>query len=128
MKTKHKKNTPPPQPKEPGPIMRSICAALRERAPSLLSHMRRDGDWLWYCGPSLKEYPQARAILKELGFRFAKFGHQIKGTKFVGTWGHSCDHPTRFKRRHTPESTTTQAEPASQPIPDVASEVAELDL
>ncbi len=90
-----------PRPRAPVPV-ETLVATLRERSPALLSHCRIDGAWLWYCGPSLKDYPEARALLSSLGFRFARRGHPIKGTPHVGSWGHACAHPTPFRRHRTP--------------------------
>ena len=82
-------------------------------APHLAVHLRPDGSWLWYCGPSLKEDPAARETLKNLGFRFAKAGHVMPDKQTRSFWGHSCDRPTRRRRRHRFTSAEKEADDTS---------------
>lgn len=87
-------------------------------------------DWLWIVteiGPLHKKCECAectrrkgiRESVKEIGFRFAMGGHPLK-SGVVSYWGHSCDHPVRFKRRgktSKPGDGTVEDKP-SPPISD----------
>lgn len=75
-----------------------VMAQLGAKAPHLAENCYIDRDWVWYCGPSLQPKPDDRAILKELGFRWSKGGHQMPDGVTVGSWGHSCQKPM-FPRR-----------------------------
>ena len=92
---------------------------VHDEIPALYTHMFLDGEWVWYCGPSLAgaDNKNTRETLKEIGFRFAFKGHAMKGadgqpTKVMGSWGHSCARPMGFKRKgKTPD--TTEADGAT---------------
>ena len=90
--------------------------AQSAKLPALVQHMFLDGEWIWYCGPSLAgaDNKPVREALKEIGFRFAMSGHRMRDpagnqTNVVGTWGHSCQRPLPPRRR------SHQGEPASEP-------------
>lgn len=105
-----------------------VLADIESRVPDLLDNIVPDGDWLWYCGPSLQgeENKATREALKDIGFLWAKQGHQIEATDDEGSWGHCCGHPTKFRRRgkdNTPEGSTSddnEAEETSDPFAALA--------
>lgn len=87
-----------------------VMNELQEKAPALLDHIYQDRSWLWYAGPSLApvfkdkklaEDPHKanREALRAIGFRFARAGHPLGGAGLIGSWGHSCQRPTRSKPR-----------------------------
>ena len=79
-----------------------VMASIEATLPRLLPHFFYDRDWLWYCGPSLKDDEEARTLLKQLGFRWAKKGHVMQDGVTIGTWSHSLQHPLpprRFSKR-----------------------------
>lgn len=83
-----------------------VMAQLQAKLPALVLHMFLDGEWVWYCGPSLAgdTNKPTRETLKEMGFRFAFNGHVMKdaegnATDLTGSWGNSCQHPTPTRRR-----------------------------
>ncbi len=87
---------------------------VHEDLPALYTHMFMDGEWVWYCGPSLAgaDNKNARETLKEIGFRFAFKGHPMRGadgqpTKVMGSWGHSCAKPMGFRRKGKAPNTDT---------------------
>ena len=69
-----------------------VEAKVREYSPALANCLRRDRSWVWYCGPSLKNHPKARAKMLQLGFRFAKQAHEFAdGTVDENArWFHPC--------------------------------------
>ena len=80
-------------------------AKVQAKAPGLVPHMYLDGEWIWYCGPSLQgaENKPVREAIKEIGFRFSFTGHVMRThdgspTNVKGSWGHSCLKPMRFNR------------------------------
>lgn len=90
-----------------------IMERLGSKAPHLAENCYLDREWVWYCGPSLRENPADRAVLKEMGFRWSKAGHLMPDGKTVGTWGHSCQKPM-FPRRKKPST------PAAAPVDELA--------
>ena len=77
-----------------------VMHEVREAFPDLCVYIEPERDWLWYCGPSLAgpENKPKREALKEIGFRWAKNGHETESGS-LGSWGHACLHPIPFKRR-----------------------------
>lgn len=78
----------------------AVMAEVEAKVPGLAIYIEADRDWLWYCGPSLagSANKAKREALKEIGFRFAKNGHETERGS-LGSWGHACLHPIPFKRR-----------------------------
>lgn len=97
-----------------------VMAQVQARLPALVDHMFLDGEWIWYCGPSLagEDNKPVREALKEIGFRFCFKGHPMRDaegqpTDVTGSWGHSCERPMP-RRRHSHRSNTPATEPARQ--------------
>jgi hypothetical protein len=104
--------TRPPRPRL---ALDEVLAQVQAKLPALIPHLYRDGEWLWYCGPSLAgaDNKPVRETLKEIGFRFAFSGHRMRNaageqTDIIGTWGHSCKHPTPPRRRDSRASNDTE--------------------
>lgn len=96
-----------------------VMAQVQARLPALVPHCYLDGEWIWYCGPSLAGADNAatRETLKEIGFRFAFKGHVMRDsaghpTTTVGTWGHSCQRPLPPRRRGR-QPTESESAPSS---------------
>ena len=68
--------------------------------PELHAVAETERDWVWIAAPSLAgDHNKAvRESLKAFGFRWAKGGHVLPSGR-MGTWGHACLHPTRFKHK-----------------------------
>ena len=104
-----------PKPKRPRLALDEVLAQVQARAPAIIPHLYRDGEWVWYCGPSLagNDNKPVRETLKEIGFRFAFAGHRMRDgegnqTDVIGTWGHSCKHPTPPRRRDNRANNDTE--------------------
>lgn len=70
---------------------------LMEHHPALHEVAELDRAWVWL-PVDLRQMPEARKSLLDYGFKFAHYGHPLP-SGHIGTYGHSCDAPTRFKRR-----------------------------
>ena len=80
--------------------MDEVLAILQEKWPKGAKYVHRDRQWLWYCGPSLQDYPKVRKFLgrEGLGFSYCSRGHRMPDGN-VGSWGHNCGHPIRKTRK-----------------------------
>lgn len=76
--------------------MEQVAGEVQRALPDLASGLRMDRNWLWLV--AAKPPKEQREKLKAIGFRFARDGHALE-TGEVAMWGHSCERPTRFKRR-----------------------------
>lgn len=96
-----------------------VILELEQAAPHVTAHLAADRNWLWYIGPSLKNDPGTREVMKDAGFIWAPDGHNLL-TGEVGTWGHCCGHPVKFMRRGRPEKggekRETKTETAADPF------------
>lgn len=118
------------RPPRPRLAIDEVMGQIAARLPALTPHMFLDGDWVWYCGPSLAgaDNKPVRETLKEIGFRFAINGHRMRDaqgndTAIMGTWGHSCHHPTPPRRniqRTGREADEQPASAVSSPSIDIA--------
>ena len=91
---------------KPTQQVNEVMKRVSQETPALVQHMFLDGEWVWYCGPSLAgaDNKALRESLKEIGFRFCFKGHPMKGpdgqvTNVKGSWGHSCAKPMGFRRK-----------------------------
>lgn len=109
----------------------AVLNELRTKAPQLLRHIVPDRDWLWYCGPELRGEDNAatREILKDAGFIWAKGGHEVEtedGDVLMGSWGHCCAKPVKFRRRGEKNESTDDSTTTSESDPFAA--LAELNV
>lgn len=89
---------------------------LQENHPPLHEVAELDREWIWL--PVDLRGAENKAIRESIGrkgagFRFAPNGHPLPSGK-IGTWGHSCEHPTPNKRRHKAKG----GKPKQQPKTD----------
>lgn len=78
---------------------------LNQLPPQMREHCRMDRSWLWYTGPSLRDFPKLRAHVIKLGFRFKPEGHRFAGDQAVtesAKWYHPLGQPV-FRRRPQPK-------------------------
>lgn len=68
------------------------ATTLQEAALAVVGHnkalaesLRRDRDWLWLVG-DFKDDEDARAVMKEAGYRFSRKGHEIEETGEIAHW------------------------------------------
>jgi len=95
-----------------------VMSEIAERLPSLLNYFYYDRDWLWYCGPSLKDDEASRTVLKTLGFRWAKRGHTMQDGVTIGTWSHSLQRPLP-PRRFNKQRLVTKQDESSQDLSSI---------
>ena len=87
--------------------MSEVLGLIEQKQLPIQTEAQRD--WLWLTtevGPLHKkcdcaecaERKRIREAIKEIGFKFAFHGHPLP-SGVISYWGHSCDHPVRFKRR-----------------------------
>lgn len=77
---------------------------LKQLPPQIAGHCRLDRSWLWYCGPSLKDFPKLRAHMIKVGFRFKAEGHKFAGEERVNEsakWYHPLGQPVFRARRQS---------------------------
>ncbi len=115
-----------PKPKIPQP---EVLAWLESNHPDLAPKAELDRDWVWLAVDLRSECQRQRKrdcaceacraaiakreALSDYGFRFAGRGHPLPSGA-IGTWGHSCTHPIRYKgigRGAAPPGRPTTSEP-----------------
>jgi hypothetical protein len=110
-------------PRNPMP-MEDVVLWLASEYPTL--EWEADRDWIWIttdlapvhrkceCGECTRR-AEIRKDISEIGFIFAPAGHELESGE-VGYWSHSCETPTRFKRRDNgrkPDEPSTSTESVS---------------
>lgn len=104
------------------PVIKSaeeVLAELATQCPQV--EVEQDRRWLWILGDFRGEHNDAlRTIIgrQGIGFRFTPQGHKLPSGR-VSNLGHSCDSPTRFKRKgKQTSSTSTPDQPAATEFSD----------
>lgn len=92
-----------------------VVAEVLRKCPSLVEHMFLDREWVWYCGPSLKNNAEVRTALSEIGFRFSPKGHLMPDGETIGSWGHSCLRPIFARRQNKKQSASNRLEQPTEP-------------
>lgn len=99
-----------------------VLAWLQEHHPELAAVAEVERAWVWLPVDLRGDNNKAtRESIKEFGFRWAKHGHVLPSGR-TGTWGHSADHPTRFKR-HGKDNRNNTAKTGSELDPSLAAEI-----
>lgn len=90
---------------------------LAKHHPELHASAELDRAWVWLCVDLRGDHNKpVRESIKEYGFRFCKRGHAFPGNK-TGTWAHSCQQPTGYKRKKGAATKSGSATPGQRVDP-----------
>lgn len=83
---------------------------LKVQHPSLFEHAEIDRQWIWLADVNLKDQPEVRKDLKEIGFQFKFHGEHVLPSGKRARWAHHCMRPIR---RRLNGKTKPRSEPDS---------------